>query len=75
MARHHGKGKYNTGCGVRRVQDLASVSNEEIAKRLGVSRMQVHRYRNNEDMRFSTMCDIAEICQMDIFDFINQCEE
>lgn len=67
--------KYNVGEGVRRAQELTGVTNEEISSKLEVSRMQVHRYRTQEDMRFSTMCDIAEICGMEIFDFINHCEE
>lgn len=74
MPRSLGTYKFDVGTGVRRVQKLAGVTNEEIASGLRVSRMQVHRYRNQSDMRFSTMCEIARICDVDIREFIRHCE-
>jgi transcriptional regulator with XRE-family HTH domain len=75
MPRNRGTHKFHVGAGVRRAQKLSGVTNEEIASGLNVSRMQVHRYRNQKDMRFGTMCQIANRCSMTIYQFIEVCEE
>lgn len=66
---------FHTGKGVCKAQSLAGVSNEQIAETLGVSRMQVHRYRSQGDIRFGTMCKIADLCEMSVYDLIKECEE
>lgn len=63
------------GNGVRKAQNLSGVTNEQISQELSVSRMQVHRYRTQADMRFSTMCDIARLCELSIHEFIDMCWE
>lgn len=67
--------EYHIGKGVCLAQEDAGVSNEALAAELNVSRMQIHRYRTQEDMRFSTMCDIADYCELHILDFIKLCEK
>lgn len=59
------------GNGVRKAQTLSGVTNEQISEHLSVSRMQVHRYRTQPDMRFSTMCEIAKLCDISIYELID----
>lgn len=66
---------FHTGKGVCKAQSLAGVTNEHVSEVMGVSRMQVHRYRSQADMHFGKMCKIAELCNMSIYDLIKECEE
>jgi len=63
---------FNIGKSLRKMQAENRVSNIELAKDLGVNPVQVARWRNASDMKFSRVAQLANKFDMSIEDFAKQ---
>ena len=66
---------YNLGKGVVLAQEQHDLSVIQLAKRLGTSRMQVYRYREATDLKFSKVCLLADTFGMSLENFLELCRK
>lgn len=66
---------YNLGKGVVLAQEQHDLSVIQLAKRLGTSRMQVYRYREATDLKFSKVCLLADTFGMSLESFLELCRK
>ncbi len=67
------RSSYDLGKGVVLAQEQQEWSVAQLATRLGTSRMQVYRYREAQDLKFSKVCQLAEIFGMSVESFLELC--
>ena len=67
------RSEYNLGKGVVLAQEQQNLSVIQLAKRLGTSRMQVYRYREATDLKFSKVCLLADTFGMSLENFLELC--
>ena len=64
--------RFNIGKSLRKMQAEQRVSNIELANELGVNPVQVARWRNSSDMKFSRVAELAGRFKMTVEEFANQ---
>lgn len=69
------RSEYNLGKGVVLAQEKHDLSVIQLAKRLGTSRMQVYRYREATDLKFSKVCLLADTFGMSLESFLELCRK
>jgi len=67
------RSKYNLGQGVILAQEQHDLSVAQLADRLGTSRMQIYRYREASDLKFSKVCLLADTFGMSLESFLELC--
>lgn len=68
------RSEYNLGRGVVLAQEQHDLSVIQLAKQLGTSRMQVYRYREATDLKFSKVCLLADTFGMSLEGFLELCK-
>lgn len=58
------------GYKIRELQRINNVPCHELSKRLGVLPQQLSRWRQAEDLKFSTIKKLSEIFGMSVYEFI-----
>ena len=67
------RSNYDLGKGVVLAQEQHDLSVSQLATRLGTSRMQVYRYREARDLKFSKVCQLADTFGMSVDSFLELC--
>jgi transcriptional regulator with XRE-family HTH domain len=67
------RSEYNLGKGVILAQEQHDLSVAQLATRLGTSRMQIYRYREARDLKFSKVCLLADTFGMSLENFLELC--
>mgnify|MGYP003626382205 FL=1 len=63
---------FNIGQSLRRVQAEKRVTNKSLATAIGVNPVQVARWRNSEDLKFSRVAQLASQFEMSVDEFVRQ---
>ena len=58
-----------TGLALQKAQVLAGVSNDQLAKEFSVSKVQVSRWRHQEDMKFSRVVKLCDRFNLSLDEF------
>jgi predicted transcriptional regulator len=69
------RSNYYLGKGVVLAQEQHDLSVAQLATRLGTSRMQVYRYREAKDLKFSKVCQLADTFGMSVESFLELCRQ
>ena len=66
--------EHNVGKGLRQIQAEFRITNRELAVELGVTPVQVARWRSRTDMKLSRVVELAKIFEISIDDFLMRCK-
>lgn len=66
--------EHNVGRGLRQIQAELRVTNRKLAEQLGVTPVQVARWRSRRDMKLSRVVELANFFEISIDDFLNRCK-
>jgi hypothetical protein len=58
-----------TGLALQKAQVLSGVSNDQLAKEFSVSKVQVSRWRHQEDMKFSRVVKLCDRFNLSLDEF------
>ena len=58
-----------TGVALQKAQVLSGVSNDQLAKEFNVSKVQISRWRHQEDMKFSRVVKLSDRLNLTIDEF------
>ena len=67
------RSSYDLGKGVILAQEQHELSVAQLETRLGTSRMQIYRYREARDLKFSKVCLLADTFGMSLESFLELC--
>jgi len=62
--------KIDAGKCIREAQELCDISNQKMAEDYGVTRQQIHRWRNTETMNLKSAHQFAKYFEMDVMTFL-----
>lgn len=62
--------RFNVGESLRQAQKERGVTNKSLSENFGVSLVQIHRWRNTEDMRIGHIEAIADYLDMTVYEFL-----
>jgi hypothetical protein len=65
--------EFDIGLGVTRLQLRNNLTVAEFADRLGTSRMQIYRFKDSVDIKFSVLCQMADAFDMPVESVLELC--
>lgn len=63
--------RFNIGKSLRKAQADRRVTNKALAQTIGVSHIQIAKWRSKEDMRFSRVAQLADHFNMTLDEFVS----